>query len=498
MRATKVLGAMAVAAFLVPATARDSRACGGCFHPPTPPNESGTVVTDHQMIFVSSAQQTTLYDMIKYSGAPASFAWVLPIHGTVTVALSSDVVFAALDQLTSPNVIPPPYPTCPVPANCSSCDFAGAAQSGSGGSSGGSTGVTVLTQAVVGPYDTVQVQSTNPSALDTWLSANGYTIPQSVQPIIAAYVNEGFDFLAMRLAPGQGVQAMRPVSVTSAGAGVSLPLRMVAAGTGATVGITLWAVSAGRLEPQNFSAFTIAPSDLVWDWSLDSSNYTSLQQQKEAALGHAAWQTESSLDLSSYTVEALVLGSGGSGSSGGGPAIAASTEGYTGSDAGSGATAEQQRQQDLATLFPGGGGSVRVTRMRADLSSAALANDLVLQASADQSSLSNNYQVTKSINAPPCPNPPVCPCGGVAGSSGSGGFGSSSGLASSSGFASSSGSTGSGSGTGPTTNPASPTKDSFSCAASRTDSGGNGLEFILSGLVGTAVVRARMRRRPRS
>jgi hypothetical protein len=491
---------MAAAALLIPATARDSRACGGCFHPPTPPNETGTVVTDHQMIFVSSAQQTTLYDMIKYSGAPSSFAWVLPIHGTVTVALSSDVVFAALDQLTSPSIVPPPYPTCPVPANCPACDFPGTALSGGSGSSGGSTGVTVLTQAVVGPYDTVQVQSTDPNALDTWLGANGYSIPQSVAPIIAAYVSEGFNFLAMRLAPGQGVQAMRPVSVTSAGAGLSLPLRMVAAGTGATVGITLWALSAGRLEPQNFTAFTIAPSDLVWDWSMSSSNYTTLQQQKETALGNAAWQTESSLDLSPYTVETLVLGPSGNGStsSGGGPAIAASTEGYTDSDAGSSVTAEQQRQQDLATLFPGGtGSSVRVTRMRADLSSAALANDLVLQASADQSSLSNVYQVTKSINAPACPNPPVCPCGGVASS---GGFGSSSGVVgASSGFASSSGSTGSGSGTGPATNPASPAKDSsFSCAASPADSGGNSLEFILAGLVGAAVVRSRIRQRPRS
>ena len=222
-----------------------------------------------------------------------------------------------------------------------------------------------------------------------------------------------------------------------------------------------------------------------------------VQQLKETALGNAAWQTESSLDLSPFTVENLVLGSGGNGSSGGGPAIAASTEGYTDSDAGSSVTAEQQRQQDLATLFPGGAGSVRVTRMRADLSSAALANDLVLQASADQRPLSNVYQVTKSINAPACPNPPVCPCGGVASS---GGFGSSSGVVgASSGFATSSGTTGSGSGTGPATNPASPAKDSsFSCAASPADSGSNSLEFVLAGLVGAAVVRSRIRRSPRS
>jgi hypothetical protein len=489
MRATKFLGAMAAAVFLVPVTARDTRACGGCFHPPTPPNESGTVVTDHQMIFVSSPQQTTLYDMIKYSGAPASFAWVLPIHGTVTVGLSSDVVFAALDQQTSPNIYPPPLPQCPQPANCPACEFAGAGGSSGSSSGGGGPGVTVLAQAVVGPYDTVQVKSTDPTALNTWLVANGYTVPQSVQPIIAAYVNEGFDFLALRLAPGQGIQAMRPVSVTSAGAGLSLPLRMVAAGTGATVGITLWVVSAGRLEPQNFAAFTIAPSDLVWDWSVSSSNYTTVQKQKEAALGNAAWQTEASMDLSSYAIENLVLGTGGVGGSGGSgsggsvPGIPATTEGYTDSDAGAGVSAEQQRQQDLATLFPGGGTSVRVTRLRADLSQAALATDLVLRASADQSPLSNVYQVTKSIHAPQCPNPPVCPCGGVGSSSG--------------GLGNSSGSIGGGSGSGATTTSSSPSKDSFGCAASPAEADRGDLEFILAGLVGAALVRARTRRKPR-
>src|SRR5215469_6487769 len=89
MRATA--GVLGASAFLLATTTavRDAHACGGCFDPPTPPEESGTVVTDHQMIFVTAPQQTTLYDMIKYTGSPASFAWVLPIHGAVTIGLSS-------------------------------------------------------------------------------------------------------------------------------------------------------------------------------------------------------------------------------------------------------------------------------------------------------------------------------------------------------------------------------------------------------------------------
>jgi hypothetical protein len=341
--------------------------------------------------------------------------------------------------------------------------------------------VNVISQQVVGPYDTVQLQSTDPNALNAWLGANGYTIPPDVQPVIAAYVNEGFDFLAMRLAPGQGVQAMRPISVTSSGAALSLPLRMVAAGTGATVGITLWVVSSGRYEPQNFPKFTVSPSEIVWDWSTSKSNYSTLQMQKEAALNDTAWQIESSLDIGPYQVENLVLGD------------TAATD-YTdipSTDAGPGETAAQVRQMDLATLFPLGGSSVRITRMRGDLSHAALANDLVLQASSDQTALSNVYQVTQSVNAPPCPSAANCPCGnsigGGLGQPDAGAIGDSdSGL----------GGFGAGGGGGATTSSAAPKgQESFGCVTSAGQPTGGGLALALGGLVGAALVGARTRRK---
>ena len=82
---------------------------------------------------------------------------------------------------------------------------------------------------------------------------NGYNIPAAIQPILDAYVTEGFDFLAMKLLPNQGVQAMRPVRVTTPGASLSLPLRMASIGTGAITGITIWVVADEPYEaPQNF------------------------------------------------------------------------------------------------------------------------------------------------------------------------------------------------------------------------------------------------------
>src|SRR4029077_16866100 len=85
-------------------------------------------------------------------------------------------------------------------------------------------GVTVLKKEIVGPYETVQLKAEDPGALQVWLDKNGVVVPPDVKPVIDTYVREHFNFLALKLVPGKGVQEMRPVRVTTQGANVALPL----------------------------------------------------------------------------------------------------------------------------------------------------------------------------------------------------------------------------------------------------------------------------------
>lgn len=492
MRRAKAFGGvMCALAFFRAAGERDAEACGGCFVPPPPPQAMESVdsiITGERMIFSISKDQTTLYDEITYSGSPASFAWVLPIKGKVTVGLSADIFFATLDQLTASTVVAPPA-NCPPPPTCNSgnsgCSgvggFAAAAESPSAGVVGSAPTVNIIGQAQVGPYETVQLQSNDGSALTEWLTANGYNIAASDGPVIAYYVSKGMDFLALKLAPGEGVQAMQPVRVTTPGAFPVLPLRMVGVGTGATTGITIWVVADGRWEPQNFPFFTITTSELTWDWATNSSNYESLRLSKEAALGGGGWQIESSLELAQYTItsalEAAVQASptavggylsppspapaladagstneadaseGGDSSNGGvdaGDEGGESTEGGLdaspeanasvdasvdgkhdagkSSDAGVDERAEAGEpddadfggftgggelmlaQDDLNVLFAGlAQPNARITRLRGDITHSALSADLVIQASTDQSEVSNTYNVTNETGQPLCP-----------------------------------------------------------------------------------------------
>jgi Uncharacterized protein conserved in bacteria (DUF2330) len=507
-RSAIVLGISVATAALTLAGERRAAACGGCFQPPPPPTQTTSDITDERMLLSVSTLQSTLYDQIRYSGSPASFAWVLPIHGTVDVGLSADVLFDSIDVLTETQIVSPP-PNCAPPPNCG-FGFGAPGSASLGSSSGASAApppVVVTKQENVGPYASVQLHSTDSSALETWLAQNGFVIPADVMPLIAQYVTEGFDFLAMKLLPNQGVQSMRPVRVTTPGAGLSLPLRMASVGTGAVVGITIWVVADGRYEPQNFPFFHIEDSELIWDWKTSSSNYTTLRVVNDVMFHNKGWEIESSLDLNQQLITNVILSGGqyygGRGSFGGGVAAGPPSDpsqdyvpignADAGVDSGAFQTAEEVRTADVKALFAGmAGPNVRVTRIRSDIAHAAMTADLVFQASADQSELSNVRTVTKSVNLV-CPSYSPCPSGSGNNFGGSSGSGNSASGSISGGAAS--GSVSSVPGAAPT---ATASNGQGCAAASESTQGSAGTVGALAGLFGLVVIgRVQARRRAR-
>jgi Uncharacterized protein conserved in bacteria (DUF2330) len=421
------LAGIAIGAAALLAYEHEAHACGGCFHQPS---EVETVVTGHRMAFSTSPLQSVLWDQIQYSGNPADFAWVLPVTPGAVIQLSQDAWMAALEAATAP-VVTGPTPNCPVQAGGGG--GCGSSASGGGGAFGsdvpGSGGVTVVSQQVIGPYDAVTVRSSQGEALDTWLNANGYIVSPQMAPVLMAYANEGMDFIALKLRPGEGVQAMKPVRVVTQGADVTLPLRMVAAGAGANIAIELFVLSGGRYAPQNFPQASIDFSKLAWDPSLNDSNFTTLTQAALAAGAGDGWITEFSgpLNLDQlggnnpglYATYASLCATQDSGSSAV-PIVDASDDADDGgetdaaqSDSGLVPPAYYASCDDLSVAEYGLGGGVWVTRLRANLPVGALANDLVLGAAASQLPVSNLH--TTEVYTDPTYDP--CSNGAAGGSS---------------------------------------------------------------------------------
>jgi len=244
MRLRFVLPMVAAASLSMFGMTHEADACGACIPPPS----VNTVVTGHRMALSVSPKQTVLWDQIEYSGAPESFAWVLPVKPGAIIQVSSDAWFDTLDAATNTQIFQPQI-SC---ANGSSgpsfgCgyaeDVAGRAFDGAEGTGGGQgPAVTVVSRGSVGPYSTVTLSTDTPGALNTWLNDNGFALDPLTQPVVDDYIAEGFDFIALKLLPGKDVQAMQPVRVVQPGADPTLPLRMVAVGTGSNVALTLFLI----------------------------------------------------------------------------------------------------------------------------------------------------------------------------------------------------------------------------------------------------------------
>lgn len=280
-------------------SASDARACGGCFHPENQPPENAGVVLAHRMALSISPDQSVLWDQVQYAGEPAEFAWVLPVKPGARLEVGSDAWFETLDAATSSRIVPPTIQCVTttlqeVPASygyrpygCSGAAMTtGCAADGEMLAAPETREVTEVTDLVpqqdpvsivhqgsAGPYETVTLHSDVPGALPGWLQEHGYAIDADIQPVIDAYAADGFDFIALRLLPDQGVQQMKPVRVIQPGAVTTLPLRMVASGAGPTVALTLFVIAEGRYEAKNFPMGT-APDGLTWDFNTGSSDWS--------------------------------------------------------------------------------------------------------------------------------------------------------------------------------------------------------------------------------
>jgi hypothetical protein len=277
----------ALAALVVTLDPGPAAACGGCFVQQT----ERTVVTDHRMALSVSPTQTVLWDQIRYSGDPAEFAWVLPVRPGATLQLSNDAFFSALDASTQPVIYAPS-----TYGGAMGCGVAGCgSETASGFADNAAPGpgqVQILSQSVVGPYETVTLRATDPGALRRWLGSHAFDIPVSVGPTIDAYVAESFDFIALRLRPQCGERSMQPVRIVTQGADPTLPLRMIAAGVGAHVGLTLYVISEGRFAPQNFPHAEVDESKITWSRTQSKSNYEPLVEALMADQGGRTWVTE--------------------------------------------------------------------------------------------------------------------------------------------------------------------------------------------------------------
>lgn len=264
-------------------------------------NDKTTQVIEHRMAVAILPGELVLWDQARWStsSAPTELAWVAPVPRTATTSVvTSDAWFAALDASTQPIIYQPPdfgpAAGCSLtPAPIGARFLGGCASDSAYGR--GPDKIAIRSSAVAGPVETITIPGTNPNALNSWLTSNGFTIGPNDGAAITEVANAGFDFVVMRLRPNCGEDSTRvfrvslPATTTAA---PTIPTRLMSIGGSRSMAMTLYTIADRRQTVLGSTNTSINLSELLWDERENTSNYAELRDRALSGNSGRSWLTE--------------------------------------------------------------------------------------------------------------------------------------------------------------------------------------------------------------
>jgi hypothetical protein len=175
------------------------------------------------------------------SESDARAAVVLPVPGMPVVsAIEGDDPLAYLETATAPPVV----------------------GSSAGGGDDGATAappVEVIGREEIGGYDVARLEAGDAAALDRWLTENDYELPPGAEPILDEYVEEGWRFVAIRLA-SEAEGRLKPLAVSFPTSETVYPMRLDQLADG-PINITLFTLADGPRTTEWLSETWSGPVD---------------------------------------------------------------------------------------------------------------------------------------------------------------------------------------------------------------------------------------------
>ncbi|MFD3586280.1 DUF2330 domain-containing protein [Streptomyces sp. NPDC058683] len=178
-------------------------------------------------------------------------AWIMPVPHRATVALADPALFDELHTLTAP-VHRTRYHFWPQNGDWP-LTTGGTTAAGPPGGAANAPGVGVVGRQRLGPFDVAQLTATDAGALDGWLRSNGFPLPPRLDTALRPYVEQRWEYVAVRLAPETAGTALNgaldPLHLAFASDRPVYPMRLSRlAATPQSLG--LYVLAAHRMEPR--------------------------------------------------------------------------------------------------------------------------------------------------------------------------------------------------------------------------------------------------------
>ena len=118
-------------------------------------------------------------------------------------------------------------------------------------------GVTVEAQYTVGEYDILILSAKESSGLETWLTENGYHIPQGASAVLQSYLKQGMKFFVAKVNLGEqaklGLTHLRPLQIAFESPKFMLPIRLGTVNADSAQELFIYFLTKhGRVETTNY------------------------------------------------------------------------------------------------------------------------------------------------------------------------------------------------------------------------------------------------------
>jgi len=226
-----------------------------------------------KVVLARNGNSTAITMASDYEGAPKEFAVVIPVPTSIErkqISVVETKTIDHLDTFTAPRLAEyhDPDPCAPRMDYMASAPLSfaigGARKLASRGEA--AYGVTIEARYEVAEYDVLILSAKESGGLATWLTENGYRIPDGAAEVLASYIKQNMRFFVARVnlerMDAIGKSYLRPLQVRYDSPKFMLPLRLGTVNASGPQDLIVYALSRnGRVETTNYRTVKL-PSDV--------------------------------------------------------------------------------------------------------------------------------------------------------------------------------------------------------------------------------------------
>lgn len=260
-----------------------AHACGGMFCDAVIPVDQAA----ERIVFTLDGTTVVTEVQIAYQGQDDDFAWIVPVPAEPELFISNDALFTRLANAT--------VPTYTLQTD-NEGDSLGCAPEMKVGTTEtaftdtGESGVSVVSEATVGPYETVVLQAENADTLITWLQDQGYSLPDDMEVVLDPYVSSGQYFVALKLSSDKDTGDLAPLGMRYTGTAASIPIQLTSIATIPDLPIEVFVLGSARAVPDNYLHVQINEASI--DWLNGATNYRAVVARAVDEAGGQAFATD--------------------------------------------------------------------------------------------------------------------------------------------------------------------------------------------------------------